>query len=398
MYLQIIFSRLLAVLLSLGLVVSFSAQAQQTSGSESGPVYVGSLSKVPAPNVEAKAWLSMDANSGQIIAAHNPQESVEPASLTKIMAAYVVFQALESGRLALDQKVRISEKAWKTEGSRMFIDPNSEVEVNDLLQGLIVQSGNDATVALAEAVAGSESAFVALMNQQAKEMGLKNTYFVNSPGLPDPEHKTTVLDLAIMANAMVNDFPQYMHYYSQKEYTYNKIKQSNRNRLLWVDETIDGLKTGHTQSAGYCLISTAMRNGRRVITVLVGSSSEASRSENSLKLLNWSFQNFATVRLLDKGQSAVAARVWEGAVDNVDLGVEQALWVTVPHGDQDQVKTEAVYSQPLMAPLAKAHDAGLLLVSLNGHELKRVPLVVLQDVAQAGFLGRMFDKLRLMFE
>ena len=374
--------------------VPAAAAAQAPAGFE----MVSSLSNIPAPTLGAKAWLTLDANSGQVIAAQNPQQTVEPASLTKLMSAYVIFDALESGRLKLDQKVHVSEKAWKTEGSRMFIDPNTEVSVDEFLQGMLVQSGNDATVALAEAVAGSESAFAALMNQQAKALGMKHTHFMNASGLPDPDHMTTVEDLAILARALVRRFPQYRHYDSQKEFTYNNIKQSNRNRLLWADPTVDGLKTGHTQSAGYCLVATALRDGRRVVSVLVGAASDAARTESSLKLLNWSFQNFDTVKLLDKDKPAVSARVWEGATETAGLGLSNALWVTVPRGRADDIKTEARYTQPLMAPLAEGARAGTLLVSLDGKELDQRPLVVLQSVEEAGFFGRLLDKIRLLFE
>ena len=340
----------------------------------------------------------MDVNSGQVIAAEGIDERVEPASLTKLMTAYLVFDALESGRLKLDQPVNISEKAWRTEGSRMFVKVNTQVPVDELLQGVIVQSGNDASVALAEAVAGSESAFAALMNEQAAKLGLKATHFVNSTGLPDPEHLTSVRDLATLAAALVSRFPQYLHYYSQKEFTYNNIKQPNRNRLLWLDTTVDGLKTGHTQSAGYCLVSTALRDGRRVVSVVVGTASDAARTENSLKLLNWSFQNFETVKLYDVGNPAVNARVWEGAVENVGLGTAEPLWLTVPRGKSADIKPVAQYTQPLVAPLTKGAKVGTLTLSLDGKTLSEQPLVVLEDVPEAGFFGRMVDKVLLMFE
>lgn len=359
---------------------------------------VSSLSNIPVPNLGAKAWLTLDATSGQIIASQNPAEAVEPASLTKIMSAYLVFEALESGNLKLDDRVHISEKAWKTEGSRMFVNPNTEVSVDDLLQGVIVQSGNDATVALAEAVAGSEEAFAELMNQKAKQLGMANTHFTNSSGLPDEDHMTTVVDLAILARALVQDFPQYMHYYKQKEYTYNDIKQSNRNRLLWADETVDGLKTGHTQSAGYCLVTTALRDGRRVVSVLVGAASDAARTESSLKLLNWSFKNFDTVKLLDQGQAAVSPRVWEGESETAELGLNKPLWVTVPRGMADNISTQASYSQPLLAPLTAGESSGVLTVSVDGNVLKEENLVVLNNVEQAGFIGRMVDQIKLLFQ
>ncbi|MFC4298721.1 D-alanyl-D-alanine carboxypeptidase family protein [Castellaniella hirudinis] len=375
-----------------------AAPAAAAAQAPAGIDMVSNLSNIPAPTLGAKAWLTLDATSGQVIAAQNPQEAVEPASLTKLMSAYVIFEALESGRLKLDQKVHVSEKAWKTEGSRMFINPNTDVSVDDLLQGMLVQSGNDATVALAEAVAGSESAFAALMNQQAKALGMKHTHFTNAPGLPDPDHMTTVEDLAILARALVQRFPQYRHYDSQKEFTYNNIKQSNRNRLLWADSTVDGLKTGHTQSAGFCLVATALRDGRRVVSVIVGAASDAARTESSLKLLNWSFKNFDTVKLLDKGKPAVSARVWEGATETAELGLSDALWVTVPRGRADDIKTEARYTQPLMAPLTEGAQAGSLVISLDGKELDRRPLLVLHSVEEAGFFGRLLDKVRLMFE
>lgn len=374
--------------------------ASPTEGAPAAPTTEGvsAFSNIPLPTLGAKAWLTLDATSGQIIAAQNPKDAVEPASLTKLMSAYVIFEAIEGGRLKLDQMVHISPKAWKTEGSRMFVNPNTEVSVDDLLQGMLVQSGNDATVALAEAVAGSESAFAALMNQQAKALGMTHTHFVNSTGLPDPDHMTTVEDLATLARALVQRYPQFRHYDSQKEFTYNKIKQSNRNRLLWADSTVDGLKTGHTQSAGYCLVATALRDGRRVVSVLVGAASDAARTESNLKLLNWSFKNFDTVKLLDKSKPAVSARVWEGASDTADLGVAQPLWATVPRGQADKLKTEARYTQPLMAPLTEGAEAGTLIVTLDGKVLRQVPLQVMHSVPQAGFFGRLVDKVRLMFQ
>ncbi|PLC54699.1 peptidase [Pollutimonas nitritireducens] len=363
-----------------------------------GTVMVGELATVPAPTLTARAWLTLDVNSGQFIASQNPDEKVEPASLTKLMTAYLVFEAIEDKRLSLDQTVNISEKAWKTEGSRMFVKPNTQVSVSDLLQGLIVQSGNDATVALAEAVAGSETAFVALMNEEAAKQGLKDTHFVNSTGLPDPAHLTTVRDLAVMAKNIVTKHPQHLHYYSQKEFTYNKIKQNNRNRLLWTDPTVDGLKTGHTSSAGYCLVATALRDGRRVVSVIVGASSDGARIENSLKLLNWSFQNFDTIKLFDNTKPAVMARVWEGQAETVGLGGLEPMWVTVPRGKGPEVKPVAQYTQPLIAPLKNGAKVGTVSLSLDGKLLRQESLYVLDDVPEAGFFGRMYDKVRLMFE
>lgn len=398
---------LLAAAVALASASAFS-HAQDTAPAAAAPstalttpaplALVGELASVPAPALGATAWLSMDMNSGQVIAAHNLDERVEPASLTKIMAAYLVFEALESKRLTLDQPVHVSENAWRTEGSRMFIKPNTQVTVHELLQGMIVQSGNDATVALAEAVAGSESAFVALMNEEAERQGLTNTKFMNSPGLPDPEHYTSVRDLGTTAALLIKRFPQYLHYYSQKEYAYNNIKQNNRNRLLWTDNTVDGLKTGHTKSAGYCLIATAKRDGRRVLTVLVGTASDSARAESSLKLLNWSFQNFDTVKLYDNDRAMVTARIWEGEAETVGLGSTSPVWVTVPRGKADQVRPVAQYGQPLIAPVSKGAKVGEVSLSLDGHVLRRESLHVLDDVPQAGFFGRIYDKVRLLFE
>lgn len=368
------------------------------TSSPSGIVSVADLSTVPAPALPVNAWLTLDVNSGQIIAAQNPDEKVEPASLTKLMAAYLVFDALENNRLSLDQTVHVSENAWKTEGSRMFIKPNTQVSVDDLLKGMIVQSGNDATVALAEAIGGSEQAFVALMNDEAAKQGLTGTNFENASGLPGETHLTTARDLAMLSKNLIETFPQYLHYYNQKEYTYNDIKQNNRNRLLWTDETVDGLKTGHTKSAGYCLVTTALRDGRRVISVVLGASSDAARSENSLKLLNWSFQNFDTIKLFDDETPVITARVWEGQNEAVGLGGLAPTWLTVPRGKGQDVQPVAKYTQPLIAPLTKGSMVGAVSFSLDGQVLREDSLYVLDDVPEAGLFGRLYDKVRLMFD
>ena len=375
----------------------FALSAQNASEVVTEPALISELSTIPAPTLGAKAWLSLDVNSNQIIAAHNMDERIEPASLTKLMTAYLVFKALEAGRLDLEQEVHVSEKAWRTEGSRMFINPNTQVKIHDLLQGLIVQSGNDATVALAEAVAGSEEAFAALMNEEATRQGLTNTHFENGSGLPHPDHLTSVRDLGILAKNLISDFPQYLHYYSQKEYLYNKINQPNRNRLLWLDNTVDGLKTGHTKSAGYGLITTALRDGRRVITVVTGTSSDAARTEDSLKLLNWSYQNFETVELYQPSQPIVTARIWEGEVDTVGLGLKRSVWVTVPRGRSGDIKPMAHYTQPLMAPVMQDQKVGTVAFSLGDQVIANEPLLALNAVPQAGFVGRMIDKVRMLF-
>jgi len=386
-----------AACLALALTLSGAAAQQAPLVAPVTSVPVHTFSSIPAPELNATAWFSLDVTSGQIIAAHKGETRIEPASLTKLMTAWLVFEALENGSLTLEQTVRISEVAWKTEGSRMFVKPNTQVSVHDLLQGMIVQSGNDATVALAEAIAGSESAFVTLMNQEAARQGLTGTHFVNASGLPDAAHLTTVRDMATLSYNLVMRFPQFLHYYGQKEYSYNDIRQNNRNRLLWLDNTVDGLKTGHTNAAGYCLVATAVRNGRRVITVLVGADSEAARAESSLRLLNWSFQNFETLPLLDAERPAVQARVWQGKVDQVGLGALEPLWVTVPRGQGAQVRPMAQYTQPLLAPLAKGTRVGEVVLTLNGQPLRDAGLFVLNDVVEAGFFGRWMDKIVRFF-
>jgi len=386
--------------LALAAAVAASASFAQTPAATApaaAPVLVAALSPIPAPDLPVTAWLSLDATSGQVIAAQQIDTQLEPASLTKLMTAYLVFEALETGRLTLEQTVRVSETAQKTEGSRMFIRANTQVSVNDLLQGLIVQSGNDTAVALAEAVAGSEAAFAALMNQEATRQGLTGSHFTNAPGLPNPAHVMTVRDIATLAQNLITRFPQFLHYYSQKAYTYNNITQNNRNRLLWLDDTVDGLKTGRTDAAGYCLVATAVRGGRRVITVVTGAQSDAARAESSLRLLNWSFQNFETLQVLDPQRPAVQARVWQGQANEVNLGALEPLWVTVPRGKAQDVRPVAQYVQPLLAPLTRGARVGDVSLTLDGQPLRESGLFVLDDVAEAGFFGRMFDAIHRWF-
>ncbi|ADP19562.1 D-alanyl-D-alanine carboxypeptidase DacC 2 [Achromobacter xylosoxidans A8] len=361
-------------------------------------VPVGDVSAVPAPTIAAKAWIVMDVNSGQTLAASNPDMKVEPASLTKIMTAYVVFNALDEKRLTLEQTVPVSERAWRTGGSRMFIEPRKPVTVDELNQGMIVQSGNDASVALAEAVGGSEASFASLMNQEAERLGMRNTHFMNATGLPDPQHMTSTRDLAILSSHLITDHPDHFHYYKQKSYTYNKITQPNRNRLLWADPSVDGMKTGHTDSAGYCLVSTAVRGDRRILVVVVGTDSEATRAEESLKLLNWSFQNFDTVKLFDKSQPGIDARVWEGTAESVKLGPPNPVSIAVPRGKAGDLKPVAQRTDPLIAPLAKGQQVGTLQFTLDGKVLRTEPLVVQDAVERAGFFGRMVDTVKRWFE
>ena len=358
---------------------------------------VGMLASVPAPAIAARAWVTIDVTSDQILAEERSGERIEPASLTKVMTAYLVFNALKEKRLALAQTVNVSQKAWRTGGSRMFIEPRKPVTVEELIRGMITQSGNDATVALAEAVAGSEDAFVALMNQEAARLGLKETHFTNSTGLPDPQHVTTVRDLALLAKRLIQDHPDYYGYYKERQFTYNKITQPNRNRLLWVDPSVDGMKTGHTDAAGYCLIASAMRGDRRMLTVLVGAASENARAQESLKLLNWGYQNFDTVKVYDARQAVVEPKVWKGSVGKAKLGSPSAIWVTVPRGQAGNVKSAIERTDPLVAPLQAGQQVGTVKLTLNDKPVREVPLTVLEPVDVAGIFGRAFDAVRLWF-
>lgn len=359
---------------------------------------------LPPPTIAAKSWLLLDATSGQQLAAHEPDMRIEPASLVKIMTAYLSFSAIKEKRLDLNQMVNVSVRAWKVDASssKMFIDPATPVSVNDLLYGLIVQSGNDAAVALAEAVAGTEDAFVVLMNREAERMGMKNTRFANAHGLPSPDNYSTARDLAILATRMVNDHPNFYKIYSTKEFTYNKIKQPNRNRLLWLDPTVDGMKTGHTAAAGYCLISTAKRpNGgsdRRLVSVVLGTVSDQVRAQESQRLLNWGFQNFDTVKLYAKGQPVATPDVWKGSQNQVKIGFTHDVFVTVPKGVADKMKPVLERTDPLVAPVAQNSKVGTLKMVVDGKPLAELPVVALEQVNQASIFGRAWDSVRLWMQ
>jgi len=348
------------------------------------------------PSVIGKAWMVGDLSSGQILAAQKPEERFEPASLTKLMTAYVVFAALREKRISPEQQVNVSVRAWKAPGSRMFVEPRRPVSVDELIRGMVVQSGNDACIALAEAVAGNEEVFVQLMNREAGRLGMTNTKFMNAAGLPDAQHYSTAQDLYVLAAALIRDFPaEYAQYYSQKEYRYNNITQPNRNRLLWIDPSVDGVKTGHTEAAGYCLVASSRRGGRRLLSVLLGSTSEATRAQESLKLLNWGFQFFDSVKLYGGGDALRSLEVWKGASRSVKVGIGNDLFVTVPRGEADKLKAELVSQQPLVAPLAKGQRVGMLRVAHDGKPFGEYPLIALEPVAQAGFVRRAWDTLRL---
>lgn len=353
----------------------------------------------PPPSVNGRAWLLADLSSGQILASENAEARFEPASLTKLMTAYVVFGALRYKRITLEQQANVSERAWKAPGSRMFIEPRKPVAIDELLRGMVVQSGNDASIALAEAVAGSEDLFVTLMNQEAERIGLQDTKFMNASGLPDPQHLTTARDLYRLTAALIRDFPDaYARYYAKKEYRYNNITQLNRNRLLWLDPSVDGVKTGHTEAAGYCLIASSRRGERRLLSVLLGSTSEAVRAQESLKLLNWGYQFFDSVKLYAKGRVVKTIAVWKGEAKQVNAGFAGDLVLTVPKGKAVDLKAELLSRQPLMAPVMQAQPVGTLRVSLDGEAVGEYKLIALEAVPAAGFFGRTWDTLRLWFK
>ena len=359
---------------------------------------------IPAPIIAAKSWLLLDATSNQILASHDPEARIEPASLTKIMTAYVTFQALKDKRLDLKQMVNVSVRAWKVDpsSSKMFIDPATPVSVDDLLHGLMIQSGNDAAVALAEAVAGTEDAFVVLMNREAKRMGLNNTQFANSHGLPNKDNYSTAADLAILANRVIADYPEFYKIDSVKSFTYNKITQANRNRLLWLDPTVDGMKTGHTEGAGYCIIASAKRpNGageRRLITVLLGTNSDQTRTQEGQKLLNWGFQNFDTVKLYAQQQAVETPAIWKGTEKVIKLGFNRDVFVTIPKGVAAKMKPVLERRDPLVAPIAVNSKVGTMKMMVDGKPVAEFPVVALESIEQAGIFGRAWDSVRLLMK
>ena len=364
-----------------------------------------SAQTVPAPTVAAKSWMLLDATSGQVIAAQDPDARIEPASLTKVMTAYVTFAALRDKRLTLDTMVNVSTRAWKVDASssKMFIDPKVPVSVNDLLHGLMIQSGNDAAVALAEAVAGDEGTFVTLMNRESERLGMKNTRWANPHGLPDANNYSTARDLSNMAASVIRDFPQFYKIDSIKQFTYNKITQQNRNRLLWLDPTVDGMKTGHTDSSGYSMIASARRpNGnagqRRLISVVLGTASDAVRTQESQKLLNWGFQNFDTVKLYSKGQAVDTPPVWKGSESSVKIGFTRDVLVTVPKGVAGKMKPVLERKDPLVAPLARNAQVGTLKMMVDGKPLLALPVVALDEVPEASIFGRAWDSMRLWMQ
>jgi D-alanyl-D-alanine carboxypeptidase (penicillin-binding protein 5/6) len=361
------------------------------------------LSPQGIPQIAARSWLLVDVTTGQLLAASEPDAKVEPASLTKLMTAYLVFGALREKKLALDQRPPVSQAAWKAIGSRMFVDPAKPATVEELLRGLIIQSGNDAAIVLAEALGGTEQAFSVQMNREAQRLGMRNTQFTNASGLPGAQHYSTARDLAILASRLIEEYPDFYRMYSEREYTFNNIRQPNRNRLLFSDPSVDGLKTGHTDAAGYCLIASARRDQpgagfqRRLLTVVLGAASESARAIESQKLLNYGFANFDVVRLYQKDQPAATYPVFKGSRKEIKAGFANNVLVTVARGQGDRVRGEIERMQPLVAPIGQGQTLGTLRVRLDDKVIAEQPLIALEAVAPAGWVRRSWDTIRLWF-
>jgi len=364
----------------------------------SSVTYAAAMPTPAAPIIGAKSYLVIDGTTGHEIAALNADESLAPASLTKIMTTYVVFSALQQGQITLDEEVTVSEKAWRTEGSRMFIEVGTRVTVQELLLGMIVQSGNDASVALAEHIAGSESVFAEMMNQHAAAIGMLSSHFQNATGLPAEDHRTTARDLAILAQAIVEEFPEYYKWHSVKEYTYNDIKQMNRNNLLWRDDSVDGLKTGHTEDAGYCLVASAQRDNMRIISVVLGTSSTKAREDGSQALINYGFRFFETRLLFKAGEEISNARIWKSANEYSRLGVLEDLYITVRRGSYENLESKLDIPATVVAPIAAGQPVAELSISLEGEDLMKTPLRALEDNPAGSFWQRTKDNVSLWFE
>ncbi len=352
----------------------------------------------PPPAIAAKSYLLLDYHSQQTLASVKADERFEPASLTKLMTAYLTFSALKQKKIESTQAVPVSDRAWRAEGSRMFIEPRKPVTVGELIHGMIIQSGNDACVALAELIAGSEEVFAQMMTKEAQRLGMKNTSFMNATGLPSPQHFSTAYDLALLASAIIRDFPEYHPLYSMKEYRYNNITQANRNRLLWSDPTVDGMKTGYTENAGYCLITSAKRGERRLLSVVLGTASEGARATESQKLLNYGFQNYDSVKLYEAGQAVASVPVWKGTLNSVKAGFINEMYVSIPKGQVDKLKAQLESQQPLMAPLAAGQRLGAMKLTLDGKPYAEIPVLALEAVPLTGVFGRGWDALRLLFK
>lgn len=350
-----------------------------------------------APQIAASGYLLIDAYSGEILVQENAEQPLPPASLTKMMTAYIAAVELDKGNIKLSDQVRVSIKAWETQGSRMFIKEGTEVSVEDLLRGIIIQSGNDASVAIAEHIAGSEDAFADLMNKHAALLGMNNTHFLNATGLPAPDHYTTAKDLALLAKAIIVDHPEHYGMYAEQYFTYNQIRQPNRNKLLWRDRSVDGLKTGHTEEAGYCLVASAERSGMRLISVVMGASSEESRAVESQKLLTYGFRYYETHKLYSAKEVLNEPRVWGGAADQMQLGVNKDIYITIPRGQKEVLAAELEVQSVLEAPIEEGTELGLVKIKLADQVVKQVPVVALQTIEEGGFFKRLWDQIVLFF-
>ena len=352
----------------------------------------------PAPNINARSYFMLDFQSGKVLAEKNADEQVEPASITKIMTVYVAGNALREGHIRLDDEVTVSEKAWRTEGSRMFIEVGKQVTVDALLDGIIVQSGNDASVALAEHISGSEASFAVVMNDYAHTLGMKHSSFANATGLPDPGTYVTARDVTRLSAALIREFPELYSRFSKKEFTYNEIRQPNRNRLLYRDEGVDGIKTGHTEAAGYCLVSSASRNGMRLVATVMGTESDRARTESSSALLRHGFRFFESRRLYAAGTTVLDAKIWRGSSESITVGVIEHADIVFPRGRYDKLQATATVNDPLMAPLTRGDVVGSVQVRLKGELISEFNLHALEDAAEGSFFSRTLDDLMMMFE
>lgn len=351
-----------------------------------------------APELNANAYLLLDYDSGRRLVEHNIDQKLSPASLTKVMTVYVAANELAAGRISMDDKVTVSEKAWKMTGSRMFIEVGKQVAVEDLLKGIIIQSGNDASVALAEYISGTEDVFAQLMNQHARRLGMMNTNYVNSTGLTDEHHYTTANDLAILALALIRDFPEIYALHSIKEFTFNGITQHNRNNLLWSDKSVDGIKTGHTEDAGFCLVTSAKRDDMRLISVVMGSSSSNAREQANQALLNYGYRFYETRRVFNAGDIITTARIWKGVSEKVELGLNNNIYITIPRGQFDNLNKLFDLPEKITAPVKRGEQLGNVKLTIAGEEVLSRPLVVLKNIDQTNVFGRLKDDIRLIFE
>ncbi len=372
----------LAVSFFLGLLFAVTVQSSYAAS----PIFTPA-----APSVAASSYLLMDFNSGRVLAEKDPDKRVAPASLTKIMTVYVVFRELKAGHLALDEKVTISQNAWETGGSKMFVEVNKQVPIEDLLQGVVIQSGNDASVALAEHVAGSEQTFATMMNEQAARLGMTNTHFENSMGLPTENHYSSARDLATLAQALIKEFPEYYRWDSQKEFTYNGITQQNRNQLLWRDPSVDGIKTGFTDDAGYCMVASAKREDMRLISVVMGTASANARANESQSLINYGFRFFETHRLYEGGKALTEAKVRKGETSKLQVGLAEDVYATAPRKHFSELKAETQLDKAIVAPINKGDTVGNLVVTLEGQPILSKPLVAMDAIAQGGLFRRLYD-------